>query len=112
VQELGLVERVLWGSDYPHSEGTWLYDPQAAVTDRPSVTRLSLANTFAGVDESEVRKMVGGNAIACYGLDPVALAHVAERIGPKVEELTTTPDLGLVPERYPGLGFRREGTWT
>ncbi len=112
VQELGLVERVLWGSDYPHSEGTWLYDPQAAVTDQPSTTRLSLANTFAGVDESEMRKMVGGNAIACYGLDPVALAHVAERIGPTVEELTTTPDLGLVPERYPGLGFRRDGTWT
>jgi hypothetical protein len=37
---------------------------------------------------------------------------VARQIGPTIEDLTTTPDLALVPERYPGLGFRTEGTWT
>jgi predicted TIM-barrel fold metal-dependent hydrolase len=117
VQDLEVVNRVMWGSDYPHSEGTWLCDADPDGSERPdhggrpTVTRLSLAETFTGVAESDVRKMVGGNAVACYGLDPLALATVAERIGPGIEELTTAPDLSLVPERYVGLGFRTGGTW-
>jgi predicted TIM-barrel fold metal-dependent hydrolase len=112
VVEFGLVDRVLWGSDYPHGEGTWLYRPDSGERRPPSVTRLSLAQTFAGVAESDVRKMVGGNAIACYGLNARALAKLAERTGPTIEELTTAPDLSLVPDSYTGLGFRTEGTWT
>jgi predicted TIM-barrel fold metal-dependent hydrolase len=112
IKEFELVDRVLWGSDYPHGEGTWLYRDQAGEATSASVTRLSLAETFAGVAESDVRKLVGGNAIACYGLDRSALAKVAEQTGPTIEELTTAPDLSLVPSSYTGLGFRTEGTWT
>lgn len=107
--ETGLVDRVMWGSDYPHPEGTWLHDPDG--DPAVSTTRLSLANTFAGIDEADVRKMVGGNAMACYGLDPAVLGDVAGRIGPSVEELTRAPDLERVPADYPGLGFRATGAW-
>jgi predicted TIM-barrel fold metal-dependent hydrolase len=112
IQEFELVDRVLWGSDYPHGEGTWLHSDDAGEAPSPPVTRLSLAQTFAGVAESDIRKMVGGNAIACYGLDRPALAIVAEQTGPTIEELTTAPDLSLVPPSYTGLGFRTKGTWT
>lgn len=108
---LGLTDRVMWGSDYPHPEGTWLYhadDPG----EQPSTTRLSLANTFAGLGESDVRRMAGGNAIRCYELDEAAIAQVAERVGPSVGELTTAPDLDQLPADYKGLGFRRSGAWT
>jgi hypothetical protein len=44
--------------------------------DEPSVTRLSLANTFHGLAESSVRKMCGENAIECFDLDAPALAEV------------------------------------
>src|SRR5262249_55150993 len=49
------VDRIMWGSDYPHTEGTWPW------------TGESLRWTFEGVDEDELRQMLGGNAIACYG---------------------------------------------
>jgi predicted TIM-barrel fold metal-dependent hydrolase len=111
--EFDLADRIMWGSDYPHPEGTWAYYPH---TDdkRPSVTRLSLANTFAGLDEAQVRSMAGTNAIKCYGLDATALAAVAERIGPSLEELTTPPDLSQVPADYVGCGFRTSNgsPWT
>src|SRR5690606_22310350 len=51
----GYADRVLWGSDYPHMEGTW----QLGET---SFTRLSLRFTFAGLPEHVVRAMLGGTA--------------------------------------------------
>ena len=65
------IDRVMWGSDYPHVEGTW-----------PHTWRF-LTQAFNGVPETEVRKMVGENALACYGFDPAELAPVAARIGPE-----------------------------
>ena len=55
------TDRVLWGSDYPHREGTWPY------------SRESLRFTFAGVDPAAVRRMVGTNAADLYGFDLDAL---------------------------------------
>lgn len=109
--ESGLVDRVMWGSDYPHPEGTWLHDPDADGGPAASTTRLSLANTFAGLDEADIRRMVGGNAVECYGLDAAALGGVAGRIGPSITELTIAPDLDRVPADYPGLGFRTTSAW-
>ncbi len=65
------IDRVMWGSDYPHVEGTWPH------------TWSFLTQAFNGVPETEVRKMVGENALACYGFDPAELAPVAARIGPE-----------------------------
>ncbi len=48
------VEPLLWGSDYPHHEGTWPHSQKA------------IAAMFAGVPEAERRQIVGGTAAALY----------------------------------------------
>jgi predicted TIM-barrel fold metal-dependent hydrolase len=65
------VDNIMWGSDYPHPEGTWPY------------TREQMRETFHGLPEEELAAMLGGNAIGLYGFDRDALARVAERIGPQ-----------------------------
>jgi hypothetical protein len=102
----GFVGRVMWGSDYPHIEETWM---QPNRPSDPSTTRLSMANTFAGLREADVRMMAGLNVVVCYGLDGAALSAVAAQIGPTLAELTTPPDLTAVPADYMGLGFRKSG---
>jgi predicted TIM-barrel fold metal-dependent hydrolase len=69
------VDKIMWGSDFPHREGCWPYSRQ----------HLRLA--FAGVDPTEVGAMVGGNAARLYGFDLDALAPVAARVGPLVDEV-------------------------
>jgi len=67
--EIG-VDQIIFGSDYPHPEGTW-----------PN-TRDWIRSAFAGVPETEVRAILADNAIKAYGLDRDRLANEAERIGP------------------------------
>jgi predicted TIM-barrel fold metal-dependent hydrolase len=105
--EGAFASRLMWGSDYPHAEGTWIYSEHP--DEDPSLTRLSLANTFHDLPDPAVRAMTGENAIACYDLDADALARIAERVGPQMRELQSAPDLSLVPERYHGSGFRVHG---
>jgi hypothetical protein len=87
----------MWGSDYPHFEGTWGY------------TDLSLRNTFSGLPTDEVAAILGGNAIRCYGLDGTALRSIADRIGPLVDDIATPID--EIPE-VPGMAFRTRGAWS
>lgn len=90
------VRNLMWGTDYPHMEGTW-----------PN-TRLALRNTFAGVPEDDTRLILGENAVRVYGFDRAALHAIADRIGPKPEDLTTP----LAPEEFPpfrGFAFREHG---
>jgi predicted TIM-barrel fold metal-dependent hydrolase len=86
LHEVG-VERVMWGTDYPHLEGTQPY------------TREALRATFSGVPEPEVRAIVGGNAASLYDFDLRALQPLVDRIGPTVAEvavpLERVPDGGL-----------------
>lgn len=65
-------DRIMWGSDYPHEEGTYPH------------TREALAHTFEGVEPTEVAMMVGGTAAEVYGFDMAYLQTVADRIGPEV----------------------------
>jgi predicted TIM-barrel fold metal-dependent hydrolase len=51
------VDRLMWGSDYPHTEGTFPYSQEQIMKD------------FMGVPETEVYQMVRGNAAQLYGLD-------------------------------------------
>jgi predicted TIM-barrel fold metal-dependent hydrolase len=102
--ERDLTDRIFWGSDWPHPEGTFHHD-----SSLPPLTPISLANTFHGLPEKDVRAMVGGNLIDCYDLDAPALQNVADRIGPSIDDLLTAPDLSLVPNDYVGQGFRNEG---
>ncbi|HME72986.1 MAG TPA: amidohydrolase family protein [Myxococcota bacterium] len=68
--EIGL-ENILWGSDYPHPEGTW------------PMTRRHLLETFRGVPEDELALMLGGNAARVYGFDLGKLGPLVARIGPE-----------------------------
>jgi hypothetical protein len=109
--EFGHEDRFLWGSDYPHPEGTFTYpdDPD----DYP-MTRLSLANTYHDLPLDKVRKLVGENALAAYPrLDAGALNKVAARVGVPVDEIESAPDLAQFPyiSQTGTLGFRTEGPW-
>jgi predicted TIM-barrel fold metal-dependent hydrolase len=71
------IDRFMWGSDYPHKEGTWPH------------SRESLRRTFAGWSPDELRAVLAGNASKVYGFDLDALAPMATRCGPTVEEVAT-----------------------
>ena len=83
IRELG-VDRVMWGSDYPHDEGTYPH------------TKEALRNTFAGWNEQDLRSVLGHNAAHVYQMDLDTLAPLAKQHGPTIEELqqplTSMPD--------------------
>jgi uncharacterized protein len=49
------VENLMWGSDYPHTEGVWPY------------SRKKVAADFANIPETDTRKMVHDNVARVYG---------------------------------------------
>ena len=76
--EMG-VDKLMWGSDYPHLEGTWPH------------TRQKLNETFAQVDDDqEIRDMLGMNAARVFGFDLDVLNPVADRVGPTLDEVRGT----------------------
>lgn len=86
----GLSLQLLWGSDYPHLEGTFVYRDGR---EMPSVTRLALRNTFCGVPAADTLRMVSQNAIEIYGLDADALQVIARDIdAPTLNDLATPID--------------------
>ena len=92
------ITNLMWGSDYPHCEGTWPY------------TREAIRNTFADVPEDETRLILGENAIGVFGLDRSALAETAERIGPAPSEVATPLERHEVPLGRGGA-FREFGAF-
>ena len=105
----GLGRQLLWGSDYPHLEGTFVYRENC---DLPSVTQLALRHTFAGVSEEHTKRMIGGTAIEVYKLDDAALHAIAREIAaPTLEELAE-PILAI-PEAGSVTAFRSgHGGWS
>ncbi|MFF3646796.1 amidohydrolase family protein [Streptomyces sp. NPDC002564] len=69
------LDKIMWGSDYPHDEGTHPY------------SREGLRMAYAGLPRDEIAAMVGGNAARVYGFDLARLDAVAARVGPTVQEL-------------------------
>jgi predicted TIM-barrel fold metal-dependent hydrolase len=69
------VDKIMWGSDYPHAEGTWPH------------TKQKLRETFTGVPSGDVARMIGGNAARVYGFDADRLAPLVARIGPEAAAL-------------------------
>jgi len=63
------VDRLMYGTDYPHIEGTW-----------PN-TLPQLQETFLGYPEDELRAILGRNALEVYDLDEARLAPIVEKIG-------------------------------
>jgi len=69
-REIG-IDKIMWGSDYPHAEGTWPH------------TREWLRDAFSGLPADEIGAMLGGNAARVYGFEPAKLAPLVARIGPE-----------------------------
>lgn len=92
------IENLMWGTDYPHVEGTW---PR---------TKLALRNTFSGVPEADVRIILGANGVRFFDLDENALRPTADRIGPRPEEIVVP----LAADEFPlfrSLAFREVGSF-
>lgn len=91
------IDKIMWGSDYPHKEASFPYSLAA------------LRAAFAGVPHDEVAMMLGGNAAQMYGFDVDALRPIADRIGPRVADVDVPLAPGGVPkeaEKCPALaGF-------
>jgi predicted TIM-barrel fold metal-dependent hydrolase len=68
-------DKFMWGSDYPHDEGTYPY------------TKLALRQVFHDWREADLRKVLAENAASVYGFDLGALAEPASRLGPTVSEV-------------------------
>jgi predicted TIM-barrel fold metal-dependent hydrolase len=81
------VNRLMWGADYPHHEGTWPH------------TKVALRLLFSDIPEGEVRKMTSENAARLYGFDPGLLQSVADRVGPSVAEIATPATPGEIPQQ-------------
>jgi len=65
------LDQIMWGSDFPHPEGSWPY------------TREQQLETFRGLPEDEIAAMLGGNAAEWYGFDTEKLAPIVARVGPE-----------------------------
>jgi predicted TIM-barrel fold metal-dependent hydrolase len=74
--EIGL-DKFMWGSDYPHDEGTGPF------------TREHLRALFHDTDPVELRRLLAGNVAELYGFDLDALAPLAAEFGPTVGEIAT-----------------------
>lgn len=79
------VDRIMWGSDYPHKESSFPF------------SRDALRISFAGVDPVEVQAMVGGNAARLYRFDLEALSEVAARVGPTHAEIAEPLPVSEIP---------------
>ena len=71
------VDRIMWGADYPHIEGTWPHS-QAALVDACN-----------GCTAEEVRLMTSVTAADVYGFDLAALRPHADRVGPELDSIVT-----------------------
>jgi predicted TIM-barrel fold metal-dependent hydrolase len=92
------VGNLMWGSDYPHVEGTW---PR---------TLLAMRNTLAGLPVDEIRQILGETAVDVYNLDHEVVMRTASRIGPMLRDVTTPLDPEEMPKRR-GEAFREVGQY-
>jgi len=84
---------MMWGTDYPHPEGTWPH-----TVDR-------LRADFGSLPVDDTAALLGGTAARCYGFDLEALRPLADRIGP------TPVDLGQDPGRRSDPEEVRRARW-
>jgi predicted TIM-barrel fold metal-dependent hydrolase len=69
------IDKFMWGSDYPHDEGTFPF------------TREALRQVFSDWGEDDMRKILAANAAKLYNFDLDALQPLADKFGPNVDEI-------------------------
>jgi len=82
------ADKLLWGTDYPHEEGTTPHSKQL------------IRWLFHEVSEEDTRKILGGNIAGLYGFDLDALTPIAKRIGPVVAEVHTPFTAADIAEQW------------
>ena len=92
LRRLGL-HKVMWGSDYPHNEGTGPF------------SRQSLQRTFHDWTPEDLRQVLSGTAAEVYGfdldaLDPIAANGVGPTVGEVATPLETIPKGAFSPAFY------------
>jgi hypothetical protein len=70
----------MWGSDYPHDEGTYPF------------SRENLRAIFSGTEPADLRRILSENAAELFDFDLEALKPLAARVGPTIEEITQPLD--------------------
>ena len=91
--EIGL-ERILWGNDYPHYEGTFPHN------------RKSLRHTMHDMPDAERRAILGENAAALYKFDLAKLRGIAARVGPTPSEVSAPLAPDEIPQQSHTNAFR------
>lgn len=84
------VDKILWGSDYPHLEASYPF------------SRAAVRTAFQGVPTADAERMLAGNAAAMYGFDVERLRGIAEHIGPAYDEVSAGIDLTTLPAEAAG----------
>jgi predicted TIM-barrel fold metal-dependent hydrolase len=79
LQQIG-VDRFMWGSDYPHDEGTYPY------------TREHLRQHFHDTEPGLLQHILAENVAALYDFDLAQLAPLAAKYGPTVDEISRPLD--------------------
>ena len=74
------IDKFMWGSEYPHDEGTWPF------------TREHLRRPFHDTDPAELRRLRAGNAARLDDFSLDALAPRAAEYGPTVAALSRPLD--------------------
>jgi len=77
---------MMWGTDYPHPEGTWPH----------TVERLE--SSFNDVPVEDTRKLLSETAAKVYNFDLDVLRPIADRVGPTPEALGQDPSLRTDPD--------------
>ena len=70
----------MWGSDYPHDEGTYPY------------TREHLRQHFHDTEPGLLQHILAENVAALYDFDLAQLAPLAAQYGPTVDEISRPLD--------------------
>jgi len=93
IDEIG-VEKVLWGNDYPHYEGTFPYNLE------------SLRLTFNDISERDRRLLLGENAAKLYNFDLEKLRPLANKYGPTPAQVDEPLAREEIPVDATGVIFR------
>lgn len=89
------VDRVLWGNDYPHSEGCYPY------------SRENMRFAFSALHEHEVRMMLGENAAKLYNFDLEALKPLAAQANIRPSDVAVPLPVEDIPADSTCITFQR-----